>query len=125
MRRILIVMGALSLAACGGSYEAVDQNHTGNLADGAGEMDGHTCDTSEISVGEGWQVAAQMNSEWDNYIILSKGGAEVTHDDDGGEEMNASLTHTVTEAGDYVVHACAYSDGRGAYTLHIATNEGG
>jgi len=124
MRRTLIAMFALSLAACGGSHDPVDQNETGDLAAGATQVGGHNCDTYDISVGEGWSVRADMDSEWDNKVILTHGDAEVDSDDDT-DGTNARLNFTTTEAGDYTVNACSYSsDGTGAYTLHIVTAAG-
>lgn len=125
MRSKLISMIAflgLALGACGGDYSPVDQNHTGNLADGAQQHGGRTCDAYEISVGSGWHVTADMTSDWDNYLYLTKGEDVATNDDTNG--TNARLDNDVQEAGTYTVYACSYSDGRGAYTLHITTRAG-
>lgn len=125
MRRILFTaLAALALTACGGGGDPVDQNHDGNLAAGQTQVDGHNCDTYDISVGEGWTVRADMNSEWDNMVYLTRGDTVVDSDDDGGEAMNAALNSTVAEAGDYTVNACSYGDDTGAYTLHIVTAAG-
>lgn len=115
---------ALGLLGCGSSYNAVDETHNGDLADGDIDHGGRKCDEYAISVGEGWNVDVRMNSEWDNYIFLARGDEDVANDDDGGEDMNAHLTHAVAEAGDHTVFACAFGDGRGAYTLTITTSEG-
>ncbi|MFK7986043.1 MAG: lipoprotein [Sandaracinaceae bacterium] len=124
MRRILFTaLAALALTACGGGGDPVDQNHEGDLAAGQTQVGGHNCDTYDISVGEGWTVRADMDSEWDNKVILTRGDAEVASDDDT-DGTNARLNTTVTESGDYTVNACAYSDGTGAYTLHIVTAAG-
>jgi hypothetical protein len=126
MRSKLISMTAflaLALGACGGGdYQPVDQNHTGNLADGAQQHGGRTCDAYEISVGRGWHVTADMTSDWDNYLYLTKGDDVATNDDTNG--TNARVDTDVEMAGMYTVYACSYSDGRGAYTLHITTRAG-
>ncbi len=125
MRTKLISMMAfvaLALTGCGGDYQPVDQNHSGNLADGAQQHGGRTCDSYEISVGAGWHVTADMTSEWDNYLYLTKGDDVASNDDTNG--TNARIDTDVEMAGMYTVYACSYSDGRGAYTLHITTRAG-
>lgn len=120
-RWALALIAALGLGACGDGYEPVDESHTGTLSDGAGAHGGRTCDSYEITVGQGWTVRADMVSEWDNYLFLAKGDTDVAYDDDGGSGTNASLSHTLAEEGRHVVYACAYGSGRGSYTLHIVT----
>ena len=120
---LLALGAALALTACGDSYEAVDQNHSGNLAEGATEHDGRNCDSYEVSVGEGWTVTADMTSEWDNYLYLAKDGTDVTSNDDTNG-TNARISHTITEAGTHTVFACSYAGDTGAYQLHIVTAAG-
>jgi len=112
----------VGVAACGGNYEPVEQNHQGSIADGAGEHGGRTCDQYEISVGRGWHVTTEMTSEYDNYLYLTKGDDVATNDDFNG--LNARIDTDVEMAGMYTVYACAYSDGRGPYTLTINTSAG-
>ena len=114
---------AIGLAACGGDYTPADDTHTGSLADGASEHGGRTCDTYDIQLGRGWNVTADMTSEWDNYLYLTKGSEEIASNDDTNG-FNAQINQNVEMAGGYTVHACAYSDGRGDYTLHVVTAEG-
>jgi len=109
---------------CGSSYEPVNTTNNGEIADSASEHDSRKCVEYPISVGENWNVDVQMTSEYDNYVYLGHGGADVASNDDGDQGLNAHLVHTATEAGDYIVYACAYSDGRGAYTLAIQTSAG-
>lgn len=118
----LATLLALTLSACGGDYQPVDQNHSGELTDGDTQHAGRTCDAYEISVGAGWHVTAEMTSEWDNYLYLTKGEDVASDDDTNG--TNARIDTDVEMAGMYTVYACAYSDGRGAYTLRITTREG-
>ena len=119
---IACVMFSFGLAACGSSAEPVDMNESGNLADGAGDHDGHKCDSYDLTLGEGWTFDAAMTSEWDNMLYLVKGGEQVAMNDDGENGLNAHLTHTIADAGDYTLYACAYADGRGAYTLRVTSN---
>lgn len=119
------VVLTLGLLGCGSSYTAVDESHNGELADGDVDHGGKKCDEYPISVGENWNVDVRMTSEWDNYVFLARGDEDVADNDDGDEGLNAHLVHTVTEAGDYTIFACAYADdGRGAYTLTVTTSEG-
>ncbi|MCZ7680047.1 MAG: hypothetical protein M5U28_15290 [Sandaracinaceae bacterium] len=118
----LAALLALTLGACGGDYQPVDQSHSGELADGDAQHAGRTCDAYEISVGRGWHVTAEMTSDWDNYLYLAKGEDVASNDDTNG--TNARIDTDVEMAGMYTVYACAYADGRGAYTLHITTREG-
>ncbi len=113
---------AIVLGACGGDYSPVDENHTGDLADGDQDHGGRKCDAYEISVGQGWHVTAEMTSDWDNYLYLTKGEDVASNDDTNG--TNARIDTDVDMAGMYTVYACSYSDGRGAYTLHITTRAG-
>lgn len=126
MRHFLGAVGVLALLvlpACS-SPDPVDDTHNGDLQDSASDHDGRKCDEYTIEVGSGWNVDVRMNSEWDNYVYLASGGEDVASNDDGDEGLNAHLTHTVDGSGSYTVYACAYSDGRGAYTLHIQANGG-
>lgn len=122
-RLVLLALAlAVGVAACGGDYTPVDQNHSGTLADGT-EHGGRTCDAYEVSVGRGWHVTAEMTSEWDNYLYLAKGNEDVAMNDDTNG-LDAAIDTDVEMAGMYTVYACAYSGGHGAYQLHIATSEG-
>jgi len=114
---------ALGLAACS-SPDPVDDTHNGDLQDGASDHDGRKCDEYTIEVGSDWNVDVAMTSEWDNYVYLSSGSEDVAYNDDGDQGLNAHLVHTVTDSGTYTVYACAYSDGRGAYTLTISASGG-
>ena len=86
---------------------------------------GNKCDEYAIAGGENWKVDVRMTSDWDNYVHLARNGEDVASNDDapGEDGLNAHLVHTAAEAGDYTVFACAFSDGRGAYTLTITTSE--
>ena len=112
-----------SVAACGSSPDPVNRNETGNLADSASEHEGRKCDSYTFSAGSDWNVQIAMTSEWDNYLYLTRGSTAVADDDDT-DGTNARISTTVTESGEYTVHACAYDDGRGAYTLNIQANPG-
>jgi hypothetical protein len=78
--------------------------------------------TAAFFVGGGWNVTAAMTSEYDNYLFLTKGEDVATNDDFDG--LDARIDTDVEMAGMYTVYACAYADGRGAYTLTIATSAG-
>lgn len=115
---------ALGVAACGGGdYQPVDETHQGTLADSsATQHGGRTCDAYQVSVGRGWHITAAMTSEYDNYLYLTKGDDVATNDDSDG--LNARIDTDVEMAGMYTVYACAYSGGRGAYTLTITSSDG-
>jgi len=110
--KIATVAMLIGLGACGGDYTPADDTHSGSLADGAGEHEGKTCDTYDIQLGRGWHVTADMTSEWDNYLFLTRGNEAIAQNDDTNG-FNAQIDTNVEMAGGYTVHACAYSDGRG------------
>ena len=117
---MITALVAIGLGGCGGGdYTAVDQNHTGTLAEGAAQHGGRTCDSYEIQLGRGWHVTADMTSDWDNYLYLAKIEDVASNDDTNG--TNARIDTDVDMAGGYTVYACSYGDTRGAYTLHITT----
>ena len=123
MQKIIPLALLVLAVGCGGvDATPVDQNHSGTLADGATQHGGRTCDTYEITLGRGWHVTAEMTSEYDNYLYLAKLEDVASNDDTNG--TNARIDTDVEESGGYTVYACAYSDGRGPYTLRLTTRAG-
>ncbi|HEY8430357.1 MAG TPA: hypothetical protein VIL20_18385 [Sandaracinaceae bacterium] len=119
----VLAVVALTLSACGGGdYQPVDQTHTGVLTDADLQHSGRTCDAYEVSVGRGWRITAEMTSDWDNYLYLAKGFDVESNDDTNG--TNARIDTNVDLAGVYTIYACAFSSGRGPYTLRITTRAG-
>ena len=112
----------LALTGCG--PDPVDVTHNGELEDGDGSYRDKTCDAYDIEVGANWLVEIRMTSEWDNEVFLTHGDDLVADNDDGDEGLNAHVAHTVQESGTYTVHACAFREGRGAYTLSITADGG-
>ena len=100
-------------------------NESGAIEDGDSEREGRKCDSYDFEVGDGFNVDVRMTSEYDNVVYLTQGDSEIAMNDDGDQGLNAHLTHTVESGGSVTLHACAYSDGRGAYTLTINTTSGG
>lgn len=121
-RIAMCAMIALGAAGCAEDAEPVDRTENGSIADGDSVHDGRTCDAFDLTVGEGWTVDIRMTSEYDNIVFLSQNGEQIAMNDDGDQGLNAHLEHTTTAAGQTTIHACAYSDGRGDYTLAIRAN---
>ena len=120
MRTLIALTAAFFVGGCALGGSRGDDGGAG--PDGAAEHGGRKCDAYEISVGGGWNVTAAMTSEYDNYLFLTKGEDVATNDDFDG--LDARIDTDVEMAGMYTVYACAYADGRGAYTLTIATSAG-
>jgi len=59
---------------------------------------------------------------FDNYLILYDwNGAEVKRDDDAGPGLNAQITYTPTQTGDYYICAKGYQTDRyGSYVLGVS-----
>ena len=123
MKKLCTILASLvALSACGGDYTPVDENHTGDIADGDTQHGGRTCDAYEISVGRGRPLTTPRTGEFGNYLYLTKGDDVATNDDSDG--LNARIDTDVEMAGMYTVYACAYGADRGAYTLTIETRAG-
>jgi hypothetical protein len=67
----------------------------------------------------GGEVAGQPGSHMDMYLHLLHEGAEITHDDDGGGNLDSLIETTLPTSGAYVLRVTTFGSGlrAGAYTL--------
>lgn len=105
------------------SFGATEQ---GELADTDNEDDetGKYYDEYVFRGRAGQRVEVAMESdEFDTYLSLGRLDGcdfeELATDDDGGEDTDSRLRHTLSEDGEYVVRAMSFNDNTGAYTLAL------
>jgi hypothetical protein len=67
----------------------------------------------------GGEIAGQPGSHMDMYLHLLHDGAEITHDDDGGGNLDSLIETTLPASGAYVLRVTTFGSGlrAGAYTL--------
>lgn len=90
-------------------------------ADSAQSDSGGPADLYRFTGRAGERVAVSLNADnFDSYLeLFDANHNSLATDDDGGGELNARLTYTLPDDGDYLVEARAFSDGEGAYTLKV------
>jgi hypothetical protein len=118
-----------------GSFTAIGPGQTISGALDAGDAlnDGTSYDAYRFKGAAGQSVTIDMTAdELDTYLMLFRSNDmanEIASDDDGGEGLNARLTHTLPAGDEYVVFATsAYQDDSGNYQISLggvaSTNSG-
>ncbi|MGH7026731.1 PPC domain-containing protein [Brevundimonas sp.] len=89
--------------------------------DSARSDSGAPADLYRFTGRAGQRVAISLNADdFDSYLELFDANRNsLATDDDGGGELNARLTYTLAEDGDYLVEARGFSDATGRYSLKI------
>nr|WP_313416610.1 PPC domain-containing protein [Brevundimonas diminuta] len=91
-------------------------------SDSATSDSGAPADLYRFSGRAGQRVAITMKADgFDTYLeLFDANHNSLATDDDSAGDLNARLTHTLAEDGDYLIEARAFSSGEGPYTLNIA-----
>jgi hypothetical protein len=89
--------------------------------DSATSDSGAPADLYRFSGRAGQRVAITMKADgFDTYLeLFDANHNSLATDDDSAGDLNSRLTHTLTEDGDYLIEARAFSSGEGPYTLNI------
>ncbi|HAD83906.1 MAG TPA: peptidase [Brevundimonas sp.] len=89
--------------------------------DSASSDSGAPADLYRFSGRAGQRVAITMKADgFDTYLeLFDANHNSLATDDDSAGDLNSRLTHTLTEDGDYLIEARAFSSGEGPYTLNI------
>ena len=90
-------------------------------SDSATSDSGAPADLYRFSGRAGQRVAITMKADgFDTYLeLFDANHNSLATDDDSAGDLNARLTHTLAEDGDYLIEARAFSSGEGPYTLNI------
>ena len=90
-------------------------------SDSATSDSGAPTDLYRFSGRAGQRVAITMKADgFDTYLeLFDANHNSLATDDDSAGDLNARLTHTLAEDGDYLIEARAFSSGEGPYTLNI------
>lgn len=90
-------------------------------SDSATSDSGAPADLYRFSGRAGQRVAITMKADgFDAYLeLFDANHNSLATDDDSAGDLNARLTHTLAEDGDYLIEARAFSSGEGPYTLNI------
>lgn len=109
--------------ASAGQIITVGRPATGRLQQGDGTLrSGEFVDSYRFLGQAGQRIAIELrSSEFDPYLLLRTPSGEQTDNDDGeGMGTNSRIEMTLTETGEYGVHATSYQPGEsGAYQLVI------
>ncbi|WP_433952591.1 PPC domain-containing protein [Brevundimonas diminuta] len=90
-------------------------------SDSATSDSGAPADLYRFSGRAGQRVAITMKADgFNTYLeLFDANHNSLATDDDSAGDLNARLTHTLAEDGDYLIEARAFSSGEGPYTLNI------
>lgn len=71
----------------------------------------------------GGELAGQPGSHMDMYLYVLRDGVEVTHNDDGGGNLDSLVETTLSTSGAYTLRVTTYGSGlrEGAYTLALTS----
>lgn len=100
----------------------IGENVDGRLtADSARSDSGARADLYRFTGRAGQRVAISLSSgDFDSYLeLFDANHNSLATDDDSGGALNARLTYTLPEDGDYLVEARTFSDGMGRYDLKL------
>lgn len=100
----------------------IGEERRGRLnADSATSASGAPADLYRFSGRAGQRVAITMKADgFDTFLeLFDANHNSLATDDDSAGDLNARLTHTLAEDGDYLIEARAFSSGEGPYTLNI------
>ncbi|MEN5144894.1 PPC domain-containing protein [Brevundimonas diminuta] len=101
---------------------AIGDEKRGRLSSDSPTSDsGAKADLYRFSGRAGQRLAITMKADgFDTYLELFDANRNsLGTDDDSAGDLNARLTYTLTEDGDYLIEARAFSSGEGPYTLKI------
>lgn len=101
---------------------AIGEETRSRLAsDSATSDSGAPADLYRFSGRAGQRLAITMKADgFDTYLeLFDANHNSLASDDDSAGDLNARLTHTLAEDGDYLIEARAFSSGEGPYTLKI------
>jgi hypothetical protein len=123
-----VALQAAPAPATGGSRSiAFGASEEGQLADTDNEDEetGKFYDEYVFRGRAGQRVEVTMASDaFDTYVSLGRldgcDWEELASDDDGGEDTDSRLRHTLSEDGEYVVRATSFGDNMGPYTITVA-----
>lgn len=89
--------------------------------DSASSDSGAPADLYRFSGRAGQRLAITMKADgFDTFLeLFDANHNSLASDDDSAGDLNSRLTHTLTEDGDYLIEARAFSSGEGPYTLKI------
>ncbi|MET4684406.1 PPC domain-containing protein [Brevundimonas faecalis] len=100
----------------------IGEEVSGRLNEDSASSDaGGRADLYRFSGKAGQRVAISLKADdFDSYLeLFDANHNSLATDDDSGGDLNARLTFTLPEDGDYLVEARAFSDGEGRYDLKI------
>ena len=101
---------------------ALNQQVQNNLVPGGATWNGKPIQSYNFNCTAGQAFQMDVLSSWDNYaIVFDPMGNEVTHDDDGGEGLNARIQYTCQTTGTYRLAVSTYSSSTttGPYTMQV------
>jgi hypothetical protein len=123
-----VALQAAPAPATGGSSSiALGATEEGQLedTDNEDEETGKFYDEYVFRGRAGQRVEVVMASDaFDTYVSLGRldgcDWEELASDDDGGEDTDSRLRHTLAEDGDYVIRATSFGDNTGPYSLTVS-----